>query len=182
MRIDENYTFGPKLKAYMKQQGLRGEDVARITGVNKNTVSGWISKRLTPTWRNAHKIALQMGMKPAEFIESLGDIPDHFLTQLQNEMSRMGHGGEFDHIAQMRSMLREAVDKTEPYLERGAEWEKMMMRAEAGTLSKEEKMKIGSLLDHLVQEAKDQYETTLNLLQRSGRTMNALQEMRVLVK
>lgn len=78
MNIDEKIFSGKKLKEALEFRGVRMSELARQTGISKQSLSLYCNDRNTPPFENVNKIALCLGLPPEYFIYEDGfDVETH---------------------------------------------------------------------------------------------------------
>lgn len=60
--------FSERLRFYMEQKGLKQADLVERTGINKSSISEYLSGNYEPKQRNIYKIAMALGVKPSQLM------------------------------------------------------------------------------------------------------------------
>ena len=102
--------FSYQLKNLLEVKGLKPTDLAVATGINKSTISNYLSGKYEPKQKNIYKIAMALGVKPSyllgvktepepvtenirpqvqELIPSLNKLDDIDLAEVKGEVKGM---------------------------------------------------------------------------------------------
>ena len=71
-------SFAVKLRYFLNEYNLKQNDLAKMTGINKSSISEYLSGNYQPKYKNILKIAQALHMSPDVFLEkpqSVKQIP-----------------------------------------------------------------------------------------------------------
>lgn len=85
--------FGARLKHYLKLKSWNQSDLARATGLGRDSISTYIAGTVRPTPKNLAKISQALGVQPADLMPDTprldSDAPILDMTQLPDGMVRL---------------------------------------------------------------------------------------------
>ena len=81
--------FSKNLKQYMAIYNLNQEDVAKITGVSRQSVSYWLNKKIMPRMGVIEKLATYFDVWKSDLLEDKGESKDWYKADTKVERANM---------------------------------------------------------------------------------------------
>lgn len=81
--------FGARLKAHLRAKNWNQSDLARATGLGRDSISTYIAGTVRPTPKNLAKISQALGVQPVDLVP---DTPQLSTDKTVLEMSQLSDG------------------------------------------------------------------------------------------
>lgn len=109
--------FSDRLRYYMVQKGLKQADLVERSGINKSSISEYLSGNYEPKQRNIYKIALALGVKPSQLMgvaeEDRGTILSKEELELLKKYRQLSASGKKAVYTHLKFVLQEEANGSE---------------------------------------------------------------------